>query len=86
MPNTETINAAEFPIRTYSKKELALLYFPNSKYPHTAVNHLMSWIRNCEPLWVQLQNSGYRKTSKFFNPRQVGLIVKFLGEPYGFDG
>ena len=86
MPNTGIVSASEFPIRTFSKKELAVLYFPDANSPHTAVNHLMSWIRNCEPLWMQLQNSGYRKTSKFFTPKQVGFIFEFLGEPYGFGG
>ena len=40
----------EFIIHTYTKKELALMYFPESM-PRTAVNHLMAWIRLCTPLW-----------------------------------
>ena len=32
-----------FPIRSYTKKDLALAYFPTSENPHSAVNHLMSW-------------------------------------------
>lgn len=43
----------DFKIRTYTKKELALMYFPES-YPRTAVNHLMVWIRRCDPLWEEL--------------------------------
>ena len=43
----------DFKIRTYTKKELALMYFPES-YPRTAVNHLMAWIRRCDPLWEKL--------------------------------
>lgn len=69
-----------FMIRAYTKKELALMYFPES-IPHTAVNHLMSWIRRCEPLWQQLQASGYHPNSKLFTPRQVQAIVEKLGEP-----
>ena len=69
-----------FMIRSYTKKELALMYFPESM-PRTAVNHLMSWIRRCEPLWQQLQASGYHPTSKLFTPRQVQAIVEKLGEP-----
>ena len=34
----------DFKIRMYTKKELALMYFPESM-PRTAVNHLMVWIR-----------------------------------------
>ena len=70
----------EFKIRTYTKKELALMYFPDSN-PRTAVNHLMSWIRRCPPLWRQFQATGYSATSKTFTPRQVRAIVEELGEP-----
>ncbi len=70
----------EFLIRTYTKKELALMYFPDSS-PRTAVNHLMVWIRRCTPLWQQLQAMGYRTTSKAFTPREVRAIVEQLGEP-----
>ena len=65
----------DFIIRAYTKKELALCYFPNSN-PRTAVNHLMSWINRCTTLWEQLQD-----TSKAFTPRQVKAIVEQLGEP-----
>ena len=70
----------DFIIRAYTKKELALLYFPYSA-PRTAVNHLMSWIRNCKQLWQQLQETGYCVSSKAFTPRQVKAIVEQLGEP-----
>jgi hypothetical protein len=69
-----------FVIRAYTKKELALCYFPNSN-PRTAVNHLMSWIIRCGPLWQQLQEMGYYPTSKAFTPRQVRAIIEQLGEP-----
>lgn len=67
----------EFIIRTYTKKELALMYFPES-YPRTAVNHLMAWIHLCTPLWNELLDMGY---SKAFSPKQVKTIVEYLGEP-----
>ena len=69
-----------FKIRPYSKKELALLYFPDSQ-PRTAVNHLMAWIRRCTQLWQQLLSMGYITTSKAFTPREVRAIVEQLGEP-----
>ncbi len=70
----------DFIIRAYTKKELALCYFPNSNQ-RTAVNHLMSWINRCTTLWEQLQDTGYSTTSKAFTPRQVKAIVEQLGEP-----
>ena len=70
----------DFTIRPYTKKELALMYFPDSS-PRTAVNHLMSWIHRCTLLWQQLQETGYETTCKTFTPRQVRAIVEQLGEP-----
>ncbi len=70
----------DFIIRAYTKKELALMYFPDSS-PRTAVSHLMSWIRRCTQLWEQLHTTGYNVTSKAFTPRQVKAIVEELGEP-----
>ncbi len=70
----------DFKIRMYTKKELALMYFPESM-PRTAVNHLMAWIRRCTPLWDELLKMGYYKTSKSFSPKQVKAIVEYLGEP-----
>ena len=70
----------DFIIRTYTKKELALMYFPDS-LPRTAVNHLMAWIRRCTPLWQQLLAMGYTPTCKAFTPREVRAIVEQLGEP-----
>ena len=74
----ETIE--NFAIRAYTKKELSLLYFPDST-PHTAVCHLMSWIRRYTWLWDQLLEMGYKTTSKAFTPRQVRAIVEELGVP-----
>lgn len=70
-----------FPIRCYSKQELALSYFPETSNPHTAVNHLMAWIKRCKPLWAKLVEQGYEKHAKWFNSKEVRLIVEYLGEP-----
>lgn len=67
-------------IRTYGKSELAMLYFPDSQ-PHTAVNHLMAWIRRCGPLSEELKSQHYVRTAKCFTPRQVETILRHLGEP-----
>lgn len=70
----------DFKIRAYTKKELALLYFPDSS-PRTAVNHLMAWIHRCPDLPPALVATGYDKMAKAFTPRQISLIVEYLGEP-----
>ena len=69
-----------FRIRSYSKKELALRYFPDST-PETAVKHLMALIRRNDMLWDELQEMGYYSKSKTFTPRQVQAIVDWLGAP-----
>ena len=67
-------------MKTYTKKELALLYFPDST-PDTAVKHLMTLIRRNDMLWDELQSMGYRSKSKTFTPRQVAAIVDWIGAP-----
>ena len=69
-----------FIVKAYTKKELALMYFPESM-PRTAVNHLMAWITRCTQLSAQLQATGYQPTCKAFTPRQGKAIVEHLGEP-----
>ena len=71
----------EFKIKAYGKSELALQYFPESASAHTAVNHLMSWIHRNPELTEGLLKLGYRKSAKFFTPKEVGMIVEYLGEP-----
>ena len=74
----ETIE--NFTIRAYTKKELALLYFPGST-PGTAVKHLMVTIRRNDMLWDELQAMGYYNHRKTFTPREVRAIVDWLGAP-----
>ena len=70
----------EFPIRAYTKKELALLYFPGST-PGTAVKHLMVTIRRNDMLWDELQAMGYYTRRKTFTPREVREIIDWFGAP-----
>ena len=69
-----------FTIRAYTKKELALLYFPDST-PGTAVKHLMVTIRRNDMLWDELQAMGYYNRRKTFTPREVKAIFDWLGAP-----
>jgi hypothetical protein len=70
----------DFIIRPYTKKELALMYFPESE-PSTARRHLNRWMRQCKPLWNELQQTGYQAQSKTFTARQTELIEHYLGSP-----
>lgn len=79
VPNTAP--GDRFIIRAYSKKELALLYFPHSNSFETAVHHLMRWIRKCTPLLSRLREAGYADTQKFFKSHEVRLIIEYIGEP-----
>ena len=54
-----------FEVRSYTKKELALAYFPDVTDPHME----------------ELRKHGYQKNFRFFTPAQVRLIVYYLGEP-----
>lgn len=67
-------------IRSYSKQELAMLYFPDSD-PRTATNHLMRWINRNPTLQRELKATGYYSHSKYFTTRQVCAILDYLGEP-----
>lgn len=71
----------DFKVKAYGKSDLAMKYFPEAMSAHTAVNHLMAWIHRGAKLKEELMKAGYRKSDKFFTPRQVALIVEFLGEP-----
>ena len=67
-------------IRSYTKQELALLYFPDSS-PVVASAPLMRWICRNPDLPKKLHESGYGKNSKEFTPMQTSYIFYFLGEP-----
>ena len=72
---------SHFKIKAYGKAELAMLYFPYSGSCHTATTHLMSWVKRNTPLMEALKAQGYRPSAKGFTPKEVALIVEFLGEP-----
>lgn len=67
-------------IKSYTKQELALLYFPDSS-PEVANAHLRRWIAKCKPLHEKLAELGCHKNNKYYTPREVASIFDFLGEP-----
>ena len=70
-----------FQIRSYRKSELALLFFPDSETKGGALNNLNSWIRGNHELYEALKACGMPPKSKSFTPREVALIIEYLGEP-----
>ncbi len=73
---------APFPIRPYRKAELAMLYC-SAECVTNAMNTLSRWIRHNAPLREELQAVGYNKYRQCYTPREVKIIVKYLGEPGG---
>ena len=69
-----------FPLRAYGKAELAQLYFPDAD-PVVAANRLRRQIERAYGLLQALEPTGYPSRAHFFTPRQVAIIVRFLGEP-----
>lgn len=70
----------KFKIRSYDKRELAMLYFPGSDRD-TALRHLRRWIIRCPELCRELADSHAAAKAKTYTPHQVKLITDHLGEP-----
>lgn len=63
-----------------SKQTLASQYFPDAK-PHSALKHLSAWVKGCPPLMEELKKTGYNPRARFFTPKQLRIILHYLGEP-----
>ena len=70
----------EFKLQAYTKADLAQLYSPHSQEA-TALQNLYRWMKRNQPLMSELEAIGYNKYRHSFLKREVGIIVKFLGEP-----
>jgi len=70
----------DFIVRTYKKSDLAHLYNPDTSIL-TALQLLKKWIRANEGLSCALAATGLKSTAKLYTPKQVELIVEYLGEP-----
>lgn len=69
-----------FKLQSYTKTDLALLYSPNSETA-AAIQNLYRWMKRNRPLMSELQAVGYNKYRHSFLKQEVGIIVKYLGEP-----
>ena len=68
-------------IRTYTKQELAQLYFPDAANGENAMKVLNKWIKLNIELRNELCATHYSKWSRSFTPRQVAILTRYLGEP-----
>ncbi|MCQ2212922.1 MAG: DUF4248 domain-containing protein [Bacteroidaceae bacterium] len=64
-----------------SKTDLARSYFPNHS-DSGARRLLMDTIASTPPLISMLHELGYSKEQHFFTPRQVEMVIEYLGNPF----
>ena len=64
------------------KRELAMLYAPGV-CPKSALRLLNSYIHRAKGLLPALEATGYSRSARHFTPRQLELVIQYLGEPYG---
>ena len=65
----------KFETRTYGFGELAQLYFPHVTKA-SASRMFGQWIHTCPPLIEKLQETNWKKRSKYFTPKQVKILVQ----------
>ena len=87
-------NENDFRIRTYTKRELACLYCPNTT-ARCAIRTLTRWIKRNSELYAELLLTGYHARVRTFMPRQVNnrplpertlIEGRFLGYTDMLDG
>lgn len=69
-----------FKLRSYGYSELAQLYFPHVTKKSASVQ-LRRWIIINKKLVAGLQETGFVPGQRLLTPKQVGVVVEFLGEP-----
>lgn len=75
------MNETNFRIRPYSKRELARLYFPDTVNEDSAIANLRNLMKHNPDLLAKLKRAHYKTHNKIFTPKQVRIIVSYLGEP-----
>lgn len=75
------MNESTFRIRPYTKRELAKLYFPDTPQGDSAVANLRNLMKRNPELLAELEEAHYKPRVRVFTPREVGIIVRYLGEP-----
>lgn len=72
-----TNNYSEFELRSYSRKELAQLYFPDSS-PKSATQNLRRWLNIHKSHQFFLEGISRKR---LFRRAEVEMIVELIGEP-----
>ena len=67
--------------RRYSKRELARLYWPETKNIKSALKNLRQDIKGCPELVAALQRTRWNVNRHSYSAEQVRLILKYLCEP-----
>ena len=69
-----------FKLRSYGYSELAQLYFPHIAKKSASVQ-LRRWLILNKKLNASLEETGFVAGQKLITPKQIGLVLEFLGEP-----
>lgn len=70
----------KFRLRSYGWTELAICYNP-ALHPDSASRLLRGWIKKNEKLTNALEEAGFLPRQRKLTPRQVSVIIAYLGEP-----
>ena len=70
----------KFKIKTYGYCELAQLYFPLIA-KQSATVQFRRWIKVNGKLQQELTTCGFNKFQKLLTPKQVAIIIRFIGKP-----
>ncbi len=71
---------SEFKIKCYGVGELACLFLPTLNN-RSASNQFRAWIKKNEILKQALVEAGFQNRQKIYTPKQVQIIIEYLGAP-----
>lgn len=69
-----------FKIKAYTKADLAMMYNPEQCVA-VALKRLSRWVQANPNLKKELEEMNYNKYRRTFTPKEVDVIVRYLGEP-----
>lgn len=65
-----------------SKAKLAMMYSPHLSRK-SALRLLNAYIHRANGLLEALEATGYSHHARHFTPKQLALVLEYLGEPFG---